>query len=77
MFNLNLDEVKTYDYHQIGLPSTIEGATYALDGRDYEYFGNNFGNKDVVFLQTHVLPIDLAETRGFEPPIHVLAQMLP
>ena len=31
MFNLNLDEVKTYDYHQVGLPSTIEGATYALE----------------------------------------------
>jgi hypothetical protein len=24
-----------------------------------------------------VIPIDLAETRGFEPPIRVLAPMLP
>ena len=58
-------------------PARFERATYALEGRDYEYFGNNFGNKDVVFLQTLIPPIDLAETRGFEPPIHVLAQMLP
>ena len=64
-------------YCKLACPARFERATYALEGRDYEYFGNNFGNKDVVFLQTHILPIDLAETRGFEPPIHVLAQMLP
>jgi hypothetical protein len=40
-------------------------------------FGNDFGNKGVVSLQTLVIPIDLAETRGFEPPIRVLAPMLP
>jgi len=40
-------------------------------------FGNDFGNKDVVLPQTLVIPIDLAETRGFEPPIRVLAPMLP
>ncbi|MEY3497798.1 MAG: hypothetical protein RLZZ325_805 [Pseudomonadota bacterium] len=39
--------------------------------------GNDFGNRGVVFLQTLIPPIDLAETRGFEPPIRVLAQMLP
>ena len=61
----------------LACPARFERATYALEGCDYEYFGNNFGNKDVVFLQTLIPPIDLAETRGFEPPIHVLAQMLP
>ncbi len=37
-------------------------------------FGNNFGNKGVVSLQTLVKPIDLAETRRFELPIQGLAR---
>ena len=40
-------------------------------------FGNASGNKGVVSLQTLISPINLAETRGFEPPIRVLAPMLP
>ena len=42
-------------------PARFERATYALEGRDYEYFGNDFGNKGVVLPQTLVIPIDLAE----------------
>ena len=30
-------------------------------------FGNTFGNKGVVSLQTLVIPIDLAERTGLEP----------
>ena len=32
-------------------------------------FGNDFGNKGVVSLQTLVIPIDLAEEAGFEPAV--------
>ncbi len=32
-------------------------------------FGNDFGIKDVVFLQTLIQPIDLAERVGFEPTV--------
>ena len=49
-------------------PARFERATYALEGRAYEYFGNNFGNKDVVFLQTLIPPIDLAERRSYCNP---------
>ena len=49
----------------LACPARFERATYALEGRAYEYFGNNFGNKDVVFLQTLIPPIDLAERRSY------------
>ena len=49
--------------NKLACPARFERATSTLEGRDYEYFGNNFGNKDVVFLQTFIPPIDLAETR--------------
>ena len=32
-------------------------------------FGNAFGNKGVVSLQTLVIPIDMAEEAGFEPAV--------
>ena len=32
-------------------------------------FGNAFGNKGVVSLQTLVIPIDMAEGAGFEPAV--------
>lgn len=32
-------------------------------------FGNTFGNKGVVLLQTLVIPIDMAEEAGFEPAV--------
>ena len=32
-------------------------------------FGNEFGNKGVVYLQTLVIPIDMAEEAGFEPAV--------
>jgi hypothetical protein len=38
----------------------IKPATYALESRVYQYFGNDFGNKAVVFPQSFVIPIDLA-----------------
>ena len=49
-------------------PARFERATYALEGRDYEYFGNDFGNKGVVLPQTLVIPIDLAEEVSQKPP---------
>jgi hypothetical protein len=66
----------------LACPARFERATYALEEfvavqKSIYFNGNDFGNKGVVLLQTLVLPIDMAETRGFEPPIHVLAQMLP
>ena len=35
----------------------------------WDGFGNDFGNKGVVTLQTLVIPIDLAERVGFEPTV--------
>jgi hypothetical protein len=39
-------------------------------------FGNNFGNKGVVSLQTLVIPIDVAERAGFEPAVGLTLRTL-
>ena len=39
-------------------------------------FGNDFGNKDVVSLQTLVIPIDLAEREGFEPSVGLTLRLI-
>ena len=56
----------TLNNEVLACPARFERATYALEGRDYEYFGNDFGNKGVVLPQTLVIPIDLAEAVRFE-----------
>ncbi len=39
-------------------------------------FGNDFGIKDVVFLQTLIQPIDLAERVGFEPTVDLHLRLI-
>jgi len=34
------------------------------EGRVNQFFGNSFGKTGVVYSQTFIPPIDLAETRG-------------
>ena len=54
----------------------IKPATYALESRVYQYFGNDFGNKAVVFPQSFVIPIDLAERVGFEPTVDLRLRLI-
>ncbi len=64
----NVNHVSGTDLKVLACPARFERATSTLEGRAYEYFGNNFGNKDVVFLQTLIPPIDLAERRSYYNP---------
>ncbi len=42
----------------------------------WDGFGNDFGNKGAVSLQTLVIPIDLAERVGFEPTVPLTVRLI-
>ena len=61
------------DFQSSTLPSAI-GRKQTIGAKrkkatPQDGFGNDFGNKGVVSLQTLVIPIDMAEEAGFEPAV--------